>query len=421
MSDAPPRFTLDTSRPDTSVITKDSLIGLGAAQLAQILLDGAAGNSKLLEQVQRTMAQPPKEDAVRAVRGGAGRGDPHEPHMVGSDPAMQHVYDTIRKIAVTAAPILLSGESGTGKELAALAIHERSSYSAGPFVPINCGALPPQLIASELFGHEKGAFTGADQRHIGRIESAGGGTILLDEIGDLPLELQAHLLRFLQEGTIDRVGSRQHIKVDARVIAASNADLRQAVADGKFRGDLFYRLNVLRLELPPLRERGKDIDLLATYFLRLFAEEMGRPVSGLQDDAQLLLRSYYWPGNVRELIATVRRAVVMTDGDRISAEDLGLPSALPPEVRSVPVTAPGGGSSGGSGKVFTPELVRSDPSELPSLDEARREMEKDLLRRALQLHSRNIKRTAEHLGVSRVTLYRLMEKYSIDARGGARL
>ena len=421
MSEVPPKLTLETSSPEARVITKDSLIGLGAAQLAQLVLDGAASDSKLLEKVRRRMAQPPSEDGARAARGGAARGDPDEPHMVGSDPAMQHVYDTIRKIAVTAAPILLSGESGTGKELAALAIHERSSYSAGSFVPINCGALPPQLIASELFGHEKGAFTGADQRHIGRIESAAGGTILLDEIGDLPLELQAHLLRFLQEGTIDRVGSRQHINVDVRVIAATNADLRQAVADGKFRGDLFYRLNVLRLELPPLRERGKDIDLLSTYFLRLFADEMGRPVIGLQDDAQHLLRSYYWPGNVRELIATIRRAVVMTDGDRISAEDLGLPSALPPEVRPAPVTAPGGGNSGGSGKVFTPELVRGEPGELPSLDEARREMEKDLLRRALQLHSRNIKRTAEHLGVSRVTLYRLMEKYSIDSRGGARL
>jgi two-component system NtrC family response regulator len=170
-----------------------------------------------------------------------------------------------------------------------------------------------------------------------------------------------------------------------------------------------------------LRERGKDIDLLATYFLRLFANEMGRPVSGLQDDAQRLMRSYYWPGNVRELIATIRRAVVMTDGDKISADDLGLPAALPPEVQSAPLSAPGGGNSSGSGKAYSPALVRSDPGELPSLDEARREMEKDLLRRALQLHSQNIKRTAEHLGVSRVTLYRLMEKYSIESHGGVRL
>jgi DNA-binding NtrC family response regulator len=262
MSDAPAKFTQDTSSAETRVVNKDTLVGLGAERLAQVVLDSAASDPNLLENVRRRMADQPAEVGTRDVRVRSARGDPDEPHMVGSDPSMQHVYDTIRKIAVTAAPVLLGGESGTGKELAALAIHERSPYSSGPFVPINCGALPPQLIASELFGHEKGAFTGADQRHIGRIESAAGGSVLLDEIGDLPLELQAHLLRFLQEGTIDRVGSRQHIKVDVRVIAATNADLRQAVADGKFRGDLYYRLNVLRLELPPGRRCASAAKIL---------------------------------------------------------------------------------------------------------------------------------------------------------------
>ena len=274
MAEGPPKLSEYTAVPQGTVITKESLVGLGAEALAQLVLDRAASDSSLLETLRSRVAQPKPEARAEAAAeevavASAVLSD--EQHMVGSDPTMQHAYETIRKIAVTSAPVLLTGESGTGKELAALAIHERSTYSKGPFVPINCGALPPQLIASELFGHEKGAFTGADRRHIGRIESAAGGTILLDEIGDLPLELQAHLLRFLQEGSIDRVGSRESIKVDVRVIAATNSDLRQAVADGRFRGDLYYRLNVLRLEMPPLRERGGDIDLLATYFLRVFS------------------------------------------------------------------------------------------------------------------------------------------------------
>lgn len=304
--------------------------------------------------------------------------------MVGSSPVMRRIYETIRKVARTDAPVLITGESGTGKELAAQAIHERSAYRDGPFVPINCAALPTNLIASELFGHEKGAFTGADQRRIGRIQSAEGGTVFLDEIGDLPLDLQAHLLRFLQEKTIDRVGGRHPIKVNVRVVAATHVDLRKAVAEGRFREDLYYRLNVLTLEMPPLRERGDDIELVSTFFMRKFADEMGRSIRGLHPDAQRLIRCYPWPGNIRELIAAMRRAVVMADSDWIHAEDLGLP-----------------------------ETNATPNGEIPSLEAARRRTEEELIRKALDAHNNNIKRTAEHLGVSRVTLYRLIEKYGI--------
>jgi DNA-binding NtrC family response regulator len=308
---------------------------------------------------------------------------------------------------------LITGESGTGKELAARAIHERSPYAAGPFVAINCAALPPTLMASELFGHEKGAFTGADQLRIGRIQAAEGGTILLDEIGDLPMDMQAHFLRFLQDRTIDRVGGTQPIKVNVRVIAATNVDLKKAVAEKRFREDLLYRLDVLALDMPPLRERGEDIDLLATFFMRKFAQEMGRPLQGMDAKAREVIRGYSWPGNVRELISCVRRAVVMADEDTITVENLGVPwrEGKKSDPAESAITVPVDLAVGT--KNLIPGIAVTDRNNLPSLEQARREMEEGLLLNALSFHDRNIKKTAEHLGVSRVTLYRLMEKYCI--------
>ncbi|MEW5729513.1 MAG: sigma-54 dependent transcriptional regulator [Pseudomonadota bacterium] len=341
----------------------------------------------VMEQADKDPALLARLRPLVAARGGR-RGEDNAglPPMVGDSPAMLRLYDTIRKVAGTDAPVLVTGESGTGKELAAIAIHERSPRAQGPFVPINCAALPKTLIASELFGHEKGAFTGADQRRIGRIQAADRGTLFLDEIGDLPMDLQAHLLRFLQENTIDRVGGHHPIKVDVRVIAATNVPLRKAVADGRFREDLFFRLNVLTLEMPPLRDRGADVDRLAAHFVAKFASEGGKLIHGLAPDALALVRRHGWPGNVRELIATMRRAVVMADGPWVRPEDLGLPE----DARTGAAT---------------------------SLEAARRETEEALIRQALAAHRQNIKRTAEHLGVSRVTLYRMLERYGIDHRG----
>ena len=295
---------------------------------------------------------------------------------------MQALRRILGKVAAAQAPVLITGESGTGKELAAVAIHRESPRAQGPFVPINCAALPKTLIASELFGFEKGAFTGADQRRIGRIQGAHKGTLFLDEIGDLPMDLQAHLLRFLQEGTIDRVGASAPIKVDVRIVAATNVPLRKAAADGQFREDLYFRLNVLTLEMPPLRERGEDIDLLSRHFVRQFAAEAGKPLLGLSPDAEEVLRCYRWPGNVRELIACLRRAVVMADGPWIRPADLGLPVEAASDL---------------------------------SLRAVRRGLEEELVRNALSLKQNSITLAAQHLGVSRVTLYRMIEKYRISA------
>jgi two-component system, NtrC family, response regulator len=300
--------------------------------------------------------------------------------MFGVSRTIQQVFATIRKVSTSDAPVLILGESGTGKEMAALAIHRRSGRKAGPFIPINCGAIPEALLESELFGHEKGSFTGAHVRRKGRIESAIGGTLFLDEVGELPLALQVKLLRFLQEQTIERVGGREVIPVDARVIAATNTDVNQAMVDGKFREDLYYRLAVVVLKLPPLREREDDVLLLAQAFLKRFASDSGKVGSSkFTRSALVALAQHNWPGNVRQLENCVRRAVIMADGRYVNETDLGL--AAPTE------SSPG-----------------------TTLKEARENLERTLVQRALQAHAGNITTAAAELGISRPTLYELIDK-----------
>jgi DNA-binding NtrC family response regulator len=316
--------------------------------------------------------------------GGAipGQGDAH---IVGVSPAITRVFQAVRKFGEVDAPVLVTGETGTGKELVARAIHDRSAFRGGPFISINCAGLPTSIIESELFGYERGAFTGAIKQKIGRIEAARGGTLFLDEIGDLPLEVQGHLLRFLQEKTIERLGSTKSITVDTRVVAATNINLEDAIKAGKFREDLYYRLNVLCISMPPLRDRGDDIQLLATFFLRKFSSELKLPKLGFHDSALEKMQRYRWPGNVRELISTIRRAVVMAEGRWIMASDLTFAES-------------NGADQGG----------------VPDLATARQALEEKLMREALRINGGNIKRAAKELGVSRVTLYRMMEKYRID-------
>lgn len=309
-----------------------------------------------------------------------------EPYMVGTSPAISLVYRAIRKFSQVNVPVLVTGESGTGKELVARAIHERSDYKDGPFVAINCAGLPESLIHAELFGHEKGAFTGAHRRNIGRLESAMGGTCFLDEIGDLPLDLQGNLLRFLQEGTIVRVGGNQEIEVRTRVIAATNIDLSRAREEQRFRDDLYYRLNVLKIHLPPLRERGTDIELVAKFFLFKFSKELNIPVKGFRDGALASMRRHDWAGNIRELISAVRRAVVISESQWISASDLGIT-----------------GSS---------HVADGDKK---TLSQARHDLEAKLVREALDRSGHNVQHAAAELGVSRVHLYRLMQKHMIGA------
>jgi transcriptional regulator with PAS, ATPase and Fis domain len=313
--------------------------------------------------------------------------------MVGNSPAMLEVFEHIRRFAACDVPVLITGESGTGKELVARAIHDRSNRADGPFVALNCAAVPPTLIASELFGYEKGAFTGATARKHGHIEHAHRGTLFLDEIGDMPIDLQGLLLRFLQEGEILRVGGRQPIKVDVRVVAATNVRLREAIAAGKLREDIYYRLNVLTIELPPLRERDGDVEVLATYFLREIARELQRDLPGFTPEATAAMLGHSWPGNVRELIAIIRRAVVLANGPLIELSDLRLEPARP--VRSKPAI----------------ETTQTGPSIKRGRGGA---VERDAVLQALEGNRFNLTRAARSLGVSRATLYRMLHRNRIE-------
>lgn len=300
--------------------------------------------------------------------------------IYGASPVMQDFFRQLEKVVKADLPVLIGGESGTGKELVAQAIHQHSNRSARPMVVVNCGAIPANLIQSELFGHEKGAFTGALQRKVGSIEAADGGVLFLDEIGDLPLDLQANLLRVLQERAIIRVGSTQKIAVDFRIVAATHVDLRAAVSAGRFREDLYYRLNVVHLQLPPLRERGGDIQLLAEAVLRNYSSaNQGCLVSGFSGEAMRAMNAYHWPGNVRELINRVHRALVMTEKRLIDAADLGL------------------------------DAYAADRCSI-TLEDARASFDRDLVETSLRANGNNVSQAARQLGISRVTLYRILNK-----------
>lgn len=306
--------------------------------------------------------------------------------IIGSSPSMEDIFQVIRKVATVDVPVLILGESGTGKELTARAIHSLSNRANGPFVVINCGAIPGTLLESELFGYEKGAFTGADSRKKGRIEYAGGGTLFLDEIGELSLSLQVKILRFLQDHIVERVGGREMIHVDIRILAATNRDLKKAVERGEFREDLYFRLSVITLSMPPLRERGEDLFLLARSFLYRYSREFKKTIRGFTDNAIEALSLYNWPGNIRELENRIKRAVVMTDEEWLSAQDL--------------------------------EFLQKDSHQkrYPSLHKAREVFEKRLISEALLRHGSNITHTASELGISRQTLSDMIKKYGIYIR-----
>jgi two-component system NtrC family response regulator len=302
--------------------------------------------------------------------------------MLGASPQMQAVFAFVRKVATTGAPVLVLGENGTGKEMVAKALHRRSRERGGPFVAINCGAIPEALLESELFGHEKGAFTGAHAARKGLIETAAGGTLFLDEIGELSSALQVKLLRFLQEKSFQRVGGRQEIQSDARVIAATNVNLQESVAAGTFREDLYFRLAVLVVTIPALRERGDDIALVAREFLRRYGSQHLRTGLTLAPDALRALNSHAWPGNIRELQNRIQRAVIMADGKRVTAKDL--------------------------------ELADAGGHQAQTLREARDGVDRELVQGALRRHAGKITSAAEELGISRPTLYELMEKLGIS-------
>jgi two-component system, NtrC family, response regulator len=302
--------------------------------------------------------------------------------ILGASSQMQTVFTFVRKVGPTSAPVLILGESGTGKEMVAQALHRQSLQRNGPFIAINCNAIPENLLESELFGHEKGSFTGAHAQKKGHIEAAAGGTLFLDEVGELPLPVQVKLLRFLQEKRFQRVGGRQEIHSDARVIAATNVNLQESVTKGQFREDLYFRLAVVVVKVPPLRERGDDVTLIANEFLQRFTAEQGKPNLTFAPDALRGIATHSWPGNVRELQNRVQRAVIMTEGKRVSAADLELT-----------------------------DVAGSGPQQ--TLKEAREEAEREVVQDALRRHRGKITAAALELGISRPTLYELMEKLGI--------
>jgi len=317
-------------------------------------------------------------------------------NIVGQSPAMQRMFDMVRKIADTQANVLILGESGTGKELVARSLHANSGRKKKSFVPLNCGGIPEHLVESELFGHEKGSFTGVVTSRAGLLEHTAGGTFFLDEISELPLNLQVKLLRVLEDRKIRRVGSNRELPVNLRLISATNRDLEAMVKEGEFREDLFYRVNTFVIRVPPLRERRGDIPLLSNHFLNLYQKDADRGIRSVSDEAMGMLQSHSWQGNVRELQHVIERAVALASGTRIEPSDL--PDTL------------------GSGSVRSGDF--SDRLEMPFKDAKEsvvEEFEQTYIRHLLTEHGGNISRAAEHSGIDRRSLHRLLLKHEIDA------
>jgi two-component system nitrogen regulation response regulator NtrX len=341
--------------------------------------------------VRNALRQRDLETENRVLRAKVDRQQDHT--MVGQSPAMNHLRQIVDTAAPTNGRVLILGESGTGKELVARTIHQTSRRKSGPFVEVNCAAIPEELIESELFGHARGAFTGAVADKPGRFEQANGGTIFLDEIADMSLKTQAKVLRVLQEQVMERVGGTQRIKIDVRVLAATNKDLTAEIRAGRFREDLYFRLNVIPLFVPALRDRQGDIPMLAEHFIALFAAEAGKRPKRLAPEAAARLQQYSWPGNVRELQNVIARLLIFVGGDTITAQDLGF-----------------------LGRDGVPQVPTEQGPVVP-LSEARDQFEKDYILQTLLAQQGNMSRTAEVLGVERSNLYKKLRAFGITPRG----
>ena len=330
--------------------------------------------------------------------------------LVGRSKSMQDVYKAIGRVSSTDATILIRGESGTGKELVARAVYHHSLRAGKPFLVINCVAIPETLLESELFGYEKGAFTGASYRRVGKVEQANRGTLFLDEIGDMPFSIQSKILRLLQEKSIERLGGRETIAVDARIIAATNRDLETALSEGRFREDLYYRLKVVTIWLPPLRERTSDIPLLVDFFLSRYAAEMTMPNPGITKEAVSLLSNYPWPGNVRELANTLQKALIFNRGMPINADIIS--QAISSEA---PGSGMGGNNSDEAMRQWVRERILSEPAE-GLFDKCVDRFARIVISEALSLTGGNRSRSAKLLGLSRPTLHSKIEKYGLKFR-----
>jgi DNA-binding NtrC family response regulator len=340
--------------------------------------------------------------------------------LTGAGAAMQMVRRLGERAAKSSIPILITGESGAGKELIARAVHGSSDRAGRPFVAVNCGAIPANLVESILFGHEKGSFTGAHEKHLGKFQEASGGTLFLDEVGELPLDMQVKLLRALQEGEIDPVGSKRPVRVDVRVLSATNRDLGAAVAEGRFREDLYYRLNVFPIEAPALRERREDIPALVDAFVRRFNLEEGKRVVGASAETLAFLTAFDWPGNVRQLENAVYRAIILADAPYLQPHDFPAISgvAAPPVVEDGAPAAPVGPAAAAA-------MVAEPPKDAPVriLDErghlrTLEEIERDLIQLAIEIYAGHMSEVARRLGIGRSTLYRKVREQGLDVDGG---
>jgi DNA-binding NtrC family response regulator len=337
--------------------------------------------------------------------------------LVGASPAMRMVKTLGQRAAKSSIPVLILGESGVGKEVIARAIHGASDRAGKPFVAVNCGALPVNLVESILFGHEKGSFTGAHEKHLGKFQEANGGALFLDEVGELPLDMQVKLLRALQESEIDPVGSKRPVKVDVRILSATNRDLALAVKEGRFREDLYYRLNVYPIEAPSLRERREDIPALLEHFVRRFNVEEGKRVVGATPETLAMLQSFDWPGNVRQLENAVYRAIVLCDGPYLQPHDFpaisGLAAPMPAtESEEARAPAPGGASAAAALPPMpdAPVRILDERGHLRTLEE----IERDLITHAIDVYAGHMSEVARRLGIGRSTLYRKVREQGLD-------
>jgi two-component system nitrogen regulation response regulator GlnG len=415
----PDVVVLDVHLPDADGLATFEKIREFDARIPVILITGHGTTELAIEAIKRGafdyLLKPLEYDQLRELveRACASSRLMHVPAVIGDSippadsadalvgrcPAMQHVYKAIGRVAPTDETVLILGESGTGKELVARAIYQHGRRADRPFLAINCGAIPESLLESELFGHEKGAFTGADRKRIGKFEQCDRGTLFLDEVGELPLLAQVKLLRATHEQRFERVGGTETIQTNVRVIAATNADLEKLVAAGRFRSDLYYRLNVFAIRLPPLRDRGDDLDLLTDYFLSRFARELGRAIPAVPPETRAALRQYPWPGNVRELLSALKQAMLQTSGTVL------LPAFLPPAITAPPArtTTPASPSASAlDWDRFIKERIEAGSHDLYA--ECLSLMERQLLTHILSQTEGNQLRAAERLGITRGSL-----------------